>query len=79
MASWLVGERLRYAWMGMVPEMSRERYPGPGPSVAMAPPTGEMRAQACAMRVPHEFTACPRIHGGSAVSPCSRRIACTST
>eukprot|EP00972_Heterocapsa_arctica_P022904 3369358-Heterocapsa_arctica.AAC.1 len=63
--------------MEIVPMMSRVRYPGPRHSVAMAPPIGEMRAHACAMRVPHEFTACPRIHGASAISPCSSRIACT--
>eukprot|EP00972_Heterocapsa_arctica_P027025 3974866-Heterocapsa_arctica.AAC.1 len=45
----------------------------------MAPPIGEMRAQAWAMRVPQAFTACPRIHGVSAISPCSRRTAWTST
>eukprot|EP00972_Heterocapsa_arctica_P062543 9221476-Heterocapsa_arctica.AAC.1 len=65
--------------MEIVPAMSRERYPGPRFSVAMAPPMGDMRAQACAMRVPQVFTACPRIHGESAISPCTSRIAWTRT
>eukprot|EP00972_Heterocapsa_arctica_P108787 16017767-Heterocapsa_arctica.AAC.1 len=64
--------------MGTVPAMIRLRNPGPCSSIAMAPPMGEMRAHACAMRVPQAFTACPRIHGVSAISPCSSRTAVTS-
>eukprot|EP00972_Heterocapsa_arctica_P001797 257675-Heterocapsa_arctica.AAC.1 len=47
--------------MEIVPTMSRVRYPGPRHAVAIAPPIGEMRAQDCAIRVPHVFTAWLRI------------------